>query len=77
MSDATAQAIDKEVRGLVDDAHENALKILRHNLPLLESIAQESYNRRHGKFHDSCPPEKRFVPPPKPVTDALAGPTIV
>lgn len=32
----------------------------------LESIAQESYNRRHGIFHDSCPPEKRFVPMPKP-----------
>ena len=37
----TAQAIDKEVRNLVDGAHENALKILRHNLPLLETISQE------------------------------------
>ncbi|WP_320667162.1 ATP-dependent zinc metalloprotease FtsH [Prochlorococcus sp. MIT 1307] len=41
VSDATAQAIDKEVRSLVDLAHENALKILRHNLPLLENISQE------------------------------------
>tara|TARA_Y100001968_G_scaffold280565_1_gene277186 strand:+ start:54651 stop:56516 length:1866 start_codon:yes stop_codon:yes gene_type:complete len=41
VSDATAQAIDKEVRGLVDNAHENALNILRHNLPLLESISQQ------------------------------------
>ena len=41
LSDATAQAIDKEVRGLVDKAHENALNILRHNLPLLESISQK------------------------------------
>ena len=41
VSDATAQAIDKEVRGLVDDAHETALKILRNNLPLLESISQK------------------------------------
>ncbi len=40
VSDATAQAIDKEVRSLVDDAHENALKILRHNLSLLETISQ-------------------------------------
>ena len=41
VSDATAQAIDKEVRDLVDDAHETALKILRTNLPLLESISQK------------------------------------
>ena len=41
VSDATAQAIDKEVRDLVDDAHETALKILRNNLPLLESISQK------------------------------------
>ena len=39
--DATAQAIDKEVRDLVDDAHETALNILRSNLPLLESISQK------------------------------------
>merc|ERR1712138_136826 len=41
VSDATAQAIDKEVRDLVDDAHETALKILRTNLTLLESISQK------------------------------------
>ncbi|WP_320677202.1 ATP-dependent zinc metalloprotease FtsH [Prochlorococcus sp. MIT 1300] len=40
VSDATAQAIDKEVRSLVDRGHDNALNILRHNLPLLENIAQ-------------------------------------
>jgi len=41
VSDATAQAIDKEVRDLVDTAHEQALQILRNNLPLLESISQK------------------------------------
>ena len=41
VSDATAQAIDKEVRDLVDNAHEMALKILRNNLSLLESISQK------------------------------------
>ena len=41
VSDATAQAIDKEVRDLVDNAHEVALKILRNNLPLLESISKK------------------------------------
>ena len=40
VSDATAQAIDKEVRDLVDNAHEMALNILRNNLPLLETISQ-------------------------------------
>jgi hypothetical protein len=39
---------------------------ISHAWELLESIAQESYNRRHGMFHDSCPLEKRFVPTPKP-----------
>ncbi len=41
VSDATAQAIDKEVRSLVDEAHESALTILRHNMSLLETIAQK------------------------------------
>ena len=41
VSDATAQAIDKEVRSLVDQGHESALSILRHNLALLETIAQK------------------------------------
>ena len=38
---ATAQAIDKEVRGLVDRAHDDALEILRQNMALLETIAQK------------------------------------
>ncbi|QBE68366.1 ATP-dependent metallopeptidase FtsH/Yme1/Tma family protein [Synechococcus sp. WH 8101] len=41
VSDATAQAIDREVRGLVDRAHDTALAILRHNMALLETIAQK------------------------------------
>tara|TARA_Y100001968_G_scaffold71339_2_gene62569 strand:- start:1130 stop:2989 length:1860 start_codon:yes stop_codon:yes gene_type:complete len=41
LSDATAQAIDKEVRSIVDEAHETALSILRKNLPLLESISKQ------------------------------------
>ena len=41
VSDATAQAIDKEVRGLVDQAHDDALAILRENMALLETIAQK------------------------------------
>ena len=41
VSDATAQAIDKEVRDLVDSAHKKALEILRNNLELLESISQK------------------------------------
>ena len=41
VSDATAQAIDREVRGLVDRAHDRALSILRHNRGLLESISSK------------------------------------
>ncbi|BEV35708.1 ATP-dependent zinc metalloprotease FtsH [Synechococcus sp. M16CYN] len=41
VSDATAQAIDHEVRGLVDKAHDDALAILRQNMGLLETIAQK------------------------------------
>ena len=41
VSDATAQAIDREVRGLVDRAHDTALAILRHNMALLETISQK------------------------------------
>jgi cell division protease FtsH len=40
VSDATAQAIDREVRGLVDRAHDRALAILHHNRELLDSISQ-------------------------------------
>ena len=56
VSDATAQAIDKEVRDLVDDAHETALNILRNNLPLLEEffgrLIQEAvnYSSRYSKL---------------------------
>jgi cell division protease FtsH len=41
VSDATAQAIDREVRGLVDRAHDRARSILNHNRDLLERISQE------------------------------------
>ena len=41
VSDATAQAIDHEVRGLVDKAHDDAISILRQNIALLETIAQK------------------------------------
>ena len=41
VSDATAQAIDREVRALVDNAHDQALAILRQNMALLETISQK------------------------------------
>jgi len=41
VSDTTAQAIDREVRSLVDRAHDRAVAILRHNRDLLERISQE------------------------------------
>ncbi|BBL85818.1 cell division protein (chromatophore) [Paulinella micropora] len=41
VSDATAQAIDKEVRNLIDRGHAKAREILNTNRHLLESIAQQ------------------------------------
>ncbi|WP_216901178.1 ATP-dependent zinc metalloprotease FtsH [Synechococcus sp. CCY 9618] len=41
VSDSTALEIDKEVRGLVDRAHERALSILNHNRDLLETISHK------------------------------------
>ncbi len=41
VSDATALEIDKEVRGLVDRAHDRALAILHHNRDLLETISHK------------------------------------
>ena len=41
VSDATAQSIDREVRQLVDNAHNHALAILESNREPLESISQK------------------------------------
>ena len=41
VSDETAKAIDEEVKGIVENAHQQALDILRRNRDLLEEIAQE------------------------------------
>lgn len=40
VSEKTAEAIDKEVKEIVESAHQQALAILRHNRGLLETIAQ-------------------------------------
>ena len=41
VSDETAKAIDEEVKGIVENAHQQALDILNHNRDLLEQIARE------------------------------------
>ncbi|MEM7063147.1 MAG: ATP-dependent zinc metalloprotease FtsH [Cyanobacteria bacterium P01_B01_bin.77] len=41
MSEETARAIDTEVKGLVESAHQQALEILRSNRDLLETISQQ------------------------------------
>ncbi len=41
MSEETARAIDAEVKGLVEAAHDQALAILRSNRDLLETISQQ------------------------------------
>jgi cell division protease FtsH len=40
VSDATAKAIDAEVKTIVEDAHQRALRILRDNRDLLETVSQ-------------------------------------
>ncbi|NER47293.1 MAG: ATP-dependent zinc metalloprotease FtsH [Symploca sp. SIO1A3] len=41
VSDETAKAIDDEVKGIVETAHQQALDILKQNRDLLEKIAQQ------------------------------------
>jgi cell division protease FtsH len=41
VSDDTAQAIDEEVKAIVEQGHNQALMILKNNLDLMESIAQK------------------------------------
>jgi cell division protease FtsH len=41
VSDETAKAIDEEVKGIVETAHQQALAILNQNRDLLEQIAQQ------------------------------------
>ncbi len=41
VSDETAKAIDEEVKGIVETAHQQALDILKQNRELLEKIAQQ------------------------------------
>jgi len=40
VSEQTAEAIDNEVKDIVESAHEQALAILTHNRGLLETISQ-------------------------------------
>ncbi|MCU0527220.1 MAG: ATP-dependent zinc metalloprotease FtsH [Elainella sp. Prado103] len=41
MSDETAQAIDREVKEIVETAHQQALETIRHNRDLLETITMQ------------------------------------
>ena len=41
LSAQTAEAIDQEIKGIVDKAHEQAVQILRQNRDLLETITQQ------------------------------------
>ena len=80
VSDATAQAIDKEVRGLVDKAHDDALAILRQNMALLETIAQTRARlerwraRRRLAPGDHSAPRKTWPDAPPPPADSARRP---
>ncbi len=45
VSDFTAQAVDEEVKRILDEAHAHAREIIEANLPLLESVARALLDR--------------------------------
>ncbi len=73
VSEETAQAIDREVKEIVEQAHQRALAILRHNRELLETMAQaileteviEGEKLQHWLSQVQMPPS--FAPTPTPV----------
>ncbi|MCP9849699.1 ATP-dependent zinc metalloprotease FtsH [Cyanobium sp. Morenito 9A2] len=71
VSDATAQAIDREVRALVDRAHDRALAILHGNRDLLEAIAGKILEKEviegdelKGLLASSTLPDAAVLPDP-------------
>jgi len=74
VSEETAQAIDREVKEIVEQAHQQALDILRHNRELLETIAQEILETEviegeklhHWLNQVQAPPSLTHTPTPVP-----------
>jgi len=74
VSEETAQAIDREVKEIVERAHQQALEILRHNRELLETIAQEILETEviegeklhHWLSQVQAPPSLSHTPTPVP-----------
>ncbi len=88
-SEATAMVIDGEVRGIIERAHEQALRLLRENMEKLhllantllerETIDGDQMNRLlHGEKLGPLPPPEPTDSPPTaaaPVTQADEGDT--
>jgi cell division protease FtsH len=74
VSEETAQAIDREVKEIVEQAHQRALAILRHNRDLLETMAQaileteviEGEKLQHWLSQVQMPPSLAPTPTPVP-----------
>lgn len=74
VSEETAQAIDREVKEIVEQAHQQALAILRHNRDLLETMAQaileteviEGEKLQHWLSQVQMPPSLVSTPTPVP-----------
>ncbi|MEN9216148.1 MAG: ATP-dependent zinc metalloprotease FtsH4 [Gloeomargarita sp. HHBFW_bins_162] len=74
VSEETAEAIDREVKEIVEQAHQQALDILRHNRELLENIAQEILETEviegeklhHWLSQVKAPPSLTHTPAPVP-----------
>jgi cell division protease FtsH len=79
-SDKTLEAIDGEIRKLVDDARENALKILRENQALLSAMADALVERENLDSEEielimnskTLPPMKAPEPIPAPPATTVA-----
>jgi len=74
VSEETAQTIDREVKEIVEQAHQRALAILRHNRDLLETMAQaileteviEGEKLQHWLSQVQMPPSLAPTPTPVP-----------
>jgi cell division protease FtsH len=69
VSPQTAEAIDQEVKGIVENAHQQALDILNHNRELLETIATKLLDTEviEGEMLQDLLGQVKFEPQPAAV----------
>jgi cell division protease FtsH len=90
-SEATAEQIDGEVRKLIDNAYQTAMKVLTHHRAHLEAIAKALLEYEtldgvqikeileHGRLINpppSAPPPTQKMPPEKPPKQVVVAPDV-